>query len=90
MAGSVQTFLTASPTHSSSRGFRISRVLAEKIFNFENRAGQHGKELWSSDGTSTGTQLLWDMNTTPVQTNMYGFGRVGGAEYVKQFEIRAG
>ena len=42
MAGSVQTFLTASPTHSSSRGFRISRVLAEKIFNFENRAGQHG------------------------------------------------
>src|SRR5436305_1000544 len=38
--------------------------------------GVHGRELWSTDGTDTGTQLVKDINPGPAASNWGSAGQV--------------
>ncbi len=44
-------------------------------------AGQHGRELWVSDGTAVGTARLTDIAPGPLSSNPYGLAVAGSQAY---------
>ena len=86
-AGTVlirELFAAESLPPDSSVGVAIrpsSRTLAvvDGTIFFSARDGQHGQELWKSDGTAAGTVLVKDINTHPSGSSLRGaIGFQGG------------
>src|SRR5262245_52753363 len=42
----------------------------------------HGRELWRTDGTAAGTQLVKDLNPGPEDSFIEGMATLNGAAYV--------
>ncbi len=61
---------------------RASRIIAvdEGVY-FGATDGEHGVELWRSDGTVTGTYLLQDINPGPGSSSPSNFTIAGGCLY---------
>ena len=77
-AGTVQVKDIASGFASSSPGsFQV--LGSTLIFRASNgaAAGQHGGELWKSDGTSAGTVMVKDINVGTAGSNPTGFTQFG-------------
>jgi ELWxxDGT repeat protein len=58
--------LTATPTRPTSSG-------SEREVVFTADDGQHGREVWLSDGTEGGTRLLLDFHPGPGGSQPSGF-----------------
>ena len=65
------------PASSSPASFVTSNGLAFFVAD----DGIHGRELWRTDGTETGTAILQDIRPGSASANPIGFAELGGALY---------
>jgi ELWxxDGT repeat protein len=67
---------SAMPTELASMMSAQLMVAGDHLF-FPAYDDQHGRELWRSDGTATGTALVADINRTPTGSQPRNFTAVG-------------
>jgi ELWxxDGT repeat protein len=70
----VDQFIDINPTGDGLYNLASTEfIVFNDIIYFGADDGQHGLELWRSDGTDTGTYLVADINPESGASNPYGF-----------------
>jgi ELWxxDGT repeat protein len=65
----------------SANMFMAGLVAVEDRVYFRANDGQHGLELWTSDGTESGTSMVSDLRPGPIGSEPYAIANVNGTLY---------
>ncbi len=84
-AAGTKMLVDINPEGASFPSWRVPPVVTRRLFSaplyFAATDPEHGRELWRTDGTASGTEFVTDIDPGTESSNPLGFVRFGGTTY---------